>query len=140
MAVMVWCNKCSTVVWAYDHLPYMDLRGVINMMGLPCPNCHRAHCFDGWSSNNIDGIIDQYPKEVFDAWSAMRFIAKLEHKEWKPSPDNRWLIGAYEGLRLSVKRWREEKELTTDILLAAKLDGKIEAYKWLLGEPEKEDK
>lgn len=135
MAEMVWCNSCSTVVWAYDHQPHMDLRGVINMMGLPCPNCHRTHCFDGWGTNDIEKFTEGYPdKEIFDGWSAMKYVAKIHNLEWKPSPDNRWLIGAHEGLRQSVERWKVEHELASNPLTKAKLEGKIEAYSWLLGE------
>lgn len=137
---MVWCNSCGTVVWAYDHQPHMDIRGIVNMFGLPCPECHRTHCFDGWGTNSVEELAERYPNEVFDGWSAMKLIAKLHHLEWKPSPDNRWLIGAYEGLRLSIKRWQEEQEqilvrtIPTDEIALAKLDGKIEAFKYLLGE------
>ena len=140
MAEMVWCQSCSTVVWAYDHQCSCDLRGIVNMMGLPCPNCHRTHCFDGWGTNDIEEFIKRHQDlpgsiiGVFDAWSAMRFIAKENHVEWKPSGDNRWKIGAHEGLKLSIERWKAEKESTTDILLTAKLDGKIEAYYGLLGD------
>ncbi len=133
MAEMVWCNACSTVVWAYDHVQHMDLRGVINMMDLPCPNCHRTRCFDGWGTNDITKLAEQHP-EVFDRWSAMKYIAKENNKEWKPSGDNRWLIGAHEGLRLSVERWEVEKDLASNPLTRAKLEGRIEAYKYLLGE------
>jgi len=140
MAEMVWCNSCNTVVWAYDHQPHMDIRGLVNMFGLPCPNCHRTHCFDGWGTNSVEELAKRYPNEVFDGWWAMKLIAKMHYLEWKPSPDNRWLIGAYEGLRLSIKRWQEEQEqilattIPTDEVALARLDGKIEAFKYLLGE------
>ena len=134
MAEMVWCNSCSTVVWAYDHQPHCDLRGIVNMMGLPCPNCHRTHYFDGWGIDSVEEMINHYPEEVFDRWSAMKFIAKHNHLEWKPSGDNRWLIGAHEGLRQSVERWKVEHKLDSNPLTRAKLEGKIEAYSWLLGE------
>ena len=136
MAEMVWCNSCNTVVWAYDHQPHMDIRGLVNMFGLPCPNCHRTHCFDGWGINSIEEIASLHP-QIVDGWSAMKYVAKNENLEWKPSPDNRWAIGAHEGLRLSIERWQAEKGhigIYTNHIALAKLDGKIEAYKWLLGE------
>ena len=129
---MVWCNSCSTVVWAYDHQRSCDLRGIVNEMGLPCPNCHRTHCFDGWGTNSIDKLHERHP-EVFDGWSAMKFIAKENNMEWKPSPDNRWVIGAHEGLRQRVVEWKAEHGLISNPLTRAKLEGKIEAYLWLLG-------
>jgi hypothetical protein len=64
----------------------------------------------------------------------MKRIAEEHNVVWKPSPDNRWLIGAHEGLRHRISLWKQEKAQTTDLLLAAKLDGKIEAFKFLLGE------
>lgn len=91
MAEMVWCICCNTVVWAYDHQPHTDLRGIINMMGLPCPNCHQTVCFDGWGTDDISALAKQHP-EIFDKWAAMKFIAKEHNLKWKPSPDNRWLI------------------------------------------------
>jgi len=78
--------------------------------------------------------MDQHPREIFDRWSAMKFIAKCEGKKWNPSPDNRWIIGAHEGLKTRVKLCQDEKLLATEEVEIAKLDGKIEAFKWLLGE------
>ena len=135
MAEMVWCNSCNTVVWAYDHQPHCDLRGIVNMMGLPCPNCHRTHCFDGWGANDIEKLANHYPdKEIFDGWSAMKYVAKENHKEWKPSPDNRWRIGAYEGLRAQITRWEGEKLRATTDVEVAYLNGQITAFKHLMGE------
>jgi len=121
MAEMVWCVSCGTVVWAYDHQPHMDIRGLVNMFGLPCPNCHRTHCFDGWGTNSVEELAKCYPNEVFDGWSAMKIIAKKHHLEWKPSPDNRWRIGAHEGLRLMVEQWKAEHKLTSNPLIQAKV-------------------
>jgi len=120
------------------------MRGIANMLSLPCPNCNRQRIFDGWGAKELDEKLADYAKTsgtiIFDMWSAMKFIAKINNKNWNPSPDNTWKIGAYQGIRNSIARWRLEKTETQDKLKRAKLDGKIEAYKWLLGEHEKEDK
>jgi hypothetical protein len=133
MANMIWCNSCNTVVWAYDEQPKYNIAGLFNEMGLPCPQCNRQHCFDGWSSNTPLNL-NSMDKGVVDGWSAMRFIAKMNNKNWNPSKDNLWYIGAFEGLRNSIKRWEIRKTETQDEVELAKLDGKIDAYKWLLGE------
>jgi len=87
---MIWCEPCSTVVWAYDHQQCCDLRSIVNRFGLSCPLCGKTHCFDGWGADSIDGV-GQRP-EVFDEWSAMRYIANMYHLEWRPSTDNSWHI------------------------------------------------
>ena len=129
---MVWCNSCSTVVWAYDHQPPCNLSGIINMMALPCPNCNRQRTFNGWGANNLDDFAEI--PEVVDDWMAMKAVAKQYNLHWNPSPDNQWMIGAYEGLRNRIDLWKREKHETSDELVQANLQGRIDAYKWLLGE------
>ena len=93
MAEMVWCLSCKKVVWAYDHQPKVDLRGIFNMMKMPCPNCGVEGNFDGWGSNNAYETIKPYETKenlVYDDWSAMKLIAALSEVEWCPSEDNRW--------------------------------------------------
>jgi hypothetical protein len=140
MAVMVWCNNCQTVVWAYDEQKNYDIRGLVNEFGLSCPNCNRQHCFDGWGSDKPTEQLHRYSKEIVDGWSAMRYVAKSHNLNWNPSTDNHWNIGAYQGLRNSIARWKIEKSETQDELKLAKLDGKIEALNWLLGENKYDNK
>lgn len=93
MAVMVWCQSCKTVVWAYDHQPKVDLRGICNMLKLPCPKCGDVCNFDGWASDNPIEQVNQAFKghnKAYDAWSVMRIIATLSELEWEISPDCSW--------------------------------------------------
>ena len=140
MAEMVWCQSCGDVIWAFDHQTPVDMRGIANMFDLPCPNCNRQKVFDGWGAKELDEKLVNHAKAsgvvIFDMWSAMKFIAKIKNKNWNPSPNNTWQIGAYQGLRNSIARWRIEKTETQDELKLAKLDGKIEAYEWLIGKVE----
>jgi len=93
MAEMVWCKSCKKVVWAYDHQPPVDLGGICNMLRLPCPQCGAEGNFDGWDSNNILSVVESSARakeEIYDWWSAMKYIATQYKVEWCPSPDNRW--------------------------------------------------
>ena len=99
MAVMVWCQSCKKVVWAYDHQPYIDLRSICNLLKLPCPKCGDEGSFDGWGSNSpvadlASAVTNVETKaslgDVYNAWSAMQAIANIHDVEWEPSPDNRW--------------------------------------------------
>lgn len=96
MAEMVWCNSCKTVVWAYEHQKPVDLRGICNMLQLPCPKCGAVGNFDGWASDNFEGadeairyLIPSWA--IYDWWSAMKAIAESYKIAWEPSPDNTWL-------------------------------------------------
>ena len=96
MAVMVWCQSCKKVVWAYDQQPSVDLRGLCNHLALPCPQCGATGNFNGWA--------DRLPYEeqkaallafnpdarIFDYWSMMHLIAEREGVEWVPSGNNHW--------------------------------------------------
>jgi len=91
MAEMVWCNNCKKVVWAYVHQPKVDLRGICNMFRLPCPNCGIEGNFNGWGSNDAYNQVKDLAKgDVYDDWSAMKYVATCNEVEWNPSPDNRW--------------------------------------------------
>ena len=89
MAVMVWCQGCKKVVWAYDHQPPVDLRGICNMLALPCPKCGEVGNFNGWSLSSLDDLKGNW--KVFpDLWSAMHSMAEREGVEWEPSGNNHW--------------------------------------------------
>ena len=94
MAEMVWCNSCKKVVWAYDHQRSVGLGGICSMLQLPCPKCGKEGNFDGWGAEDIHQLrsclSENDRKEVFDPWSAMKYIAKENKVEWCPSRDNRW--------------------------------------------------
>ena len=92
---MVWCEKCKTVIWAYDHWKPSDLRGTANMWRLKCPSCGGDSCFDGWGAKELTAnlskeIHDISNESVYDGWSAMKAIAKMNKVEWNPSGDNTW--------------------------------------------------
>ena len=89
MAEMVWCQSCNTVVWAYDHQPKVDLRGICNMLKLPCPKCGDTGNFDGWASNSPMEQLKEIP-QICDAWSGMRYIAATYDLKWETSPDCSW--------------------------------------------------
>lgn len=100
MAEMIWCRNCRTVIWAYDHQPKADLRGIANMWNLECPNpeCRARGNFDGWgckplsewSKEDISFLEEGVDKPICDEWSAMKSIAKIHEVAWKPSGDNTW--------------------------------------------------
>lgn len=94
MAVMVWCQSCKKVIWAYDHQPKVDLRGICNMLKLPCPKCGDEGNFDGWASDKPLAQVREYAEakgvRIYDAWSAMHFIADEYQMEWDPSGNLRW--------------------------------------------------
>lgn len=85
MALMVWCNSCKTVVWAYDHEPACDLRGIFNHMRMPCGKCGAEGNFDGWGG--LAGL---------DGWETMRRIASERELFWDPSPTGRWFLAEKE--------------------------------------------
>jgi len=69
---MVWCKNCKTVVWAFDHTSD-DVRGIMNLLQLVCPNCGSRRTFDGISSTD---------------WEEMKQCARERQLDWKPSGDN----------------------------------------------------
>ncbi len=95
MAEMVWCVSCKKVVWAYDHQRKVDLRGICNMLRLPCPQCGVRGSFDGWGSNEPMAQLERaqvylQKEKIYDSWSAMKYIARSSRVEWCPSPNNEW--------------------------------------------------
>lgn len=93
MAVMVWCQSCKKVVWAYDHFPHTDIRGFLNEAYMPCPRCGAEGNFDGWGDNgkDLNFFKGAHPNEpIYDWWSLMKAVAKNHNMEWCPSGDNRW--------------------------------------------------
>ena len=94
MAVMVWCQTCKQVVWAYDQQPQVDLRGILNMLKVPCPKCGEVGNFDGWSNlrdfEATKKVLEAGGHQVYDWWSAMKAIAKNYKVAWNPSKDNQW--------------------------------------------------
>ncbi len=98
-AAVVWCNKCKTAVWAYDQMSDgEDVRGLMNMMGIPCPECGEVANFDGWNSRSqeledIRQELSHCAKEpIYDWWSALRAIFQMNVKDgkWAISPDCSW--------------------------------------------------
>lgn len=96
MAVMVWCQSCKKVVWAYDQYPPTDLRGICNTLHLPCPSCGDIGNFNGWSdrlpySELKANILQRSPEaRIVDYWTIMKYIAEQEKVSWEPSGDNSW--------------------------------------------------
>ncbi len=93
MAEMVWCQSCKTVIWAYDHQPSVDMRGICNMLNLPCPKCGDKANYDGWATEKLTpDLRSQLEKiqPIYDLWSAMKAIAVINKLAWEPSPDNDW--------------------------------------------------
>ena len=94
MAEMVWCQSCKKVVWAYDHQPKIDIRGLFNFMKMPSPKCGAEGNFDGWGLSGdsaLQSMAVSHPGEaIYDWWSAMKVVANQEKVEWCPTGDNRW--------------------------------------------------
>jgi len=63
-----------------------DVRGILNMMDMPCRLCRHRGNYDGWRVNDETIIELDCP----DAWAAMRKIAAQEGLEWAISGDNVW--------------------------------------------------
>lgn len=98
-AAVVWCNKCKTAVWAYDALSGReDVRGLMNMMNMPCPECGETSNFDGWNSygQELEDLISSLKhatsEPIYDWWSALKAIFKTNCKDgkWAISPDCKW--------------------------------------------------
>ncbi len=97
-ACVVWCQSCKTAVWAYDQIGgSQDVRGLMNMMGMPCPECGEVGNFDGWNSRGqeVEELIEHLNNDespVYDWWSVLKTIFQMNCKEgvWAISPDCRW--------------------------------------------------
>ena len=85
IGVMVWCQSCDTVVWALDS-DQGDLRGILNMLKIPCRLCRAIGNYDQYSAN----AAHQEHYGTFDGWSTMKALANYEELQWNPSPDNTW--------------------------------------------------
>jgi len=85
IGTMVWCQSCETVVWAHDS-NQGDLRGILNMLKIPCRLCGKQGNFNGYSANTAH----MEAHDTFDGWSTMKALAEYEKVKWNPSPDNRW--------------------------------------------------
>jgi len=85
LGTMVWCQTCTTVVWALD-TAMGDLRGAFNMLKLPCRLCAAEGNYDGFnvSATHMERL------GTYDVWSTMRALAECEEVEWNPSTDNTW--------------------------------------------------
>jgi hypothetical protein len=65
---------------------YGDLKGILNMLKMPCRLCGEKGSYDQYIANPAD------MKELgtYDGWSTMKALAKYEGVAWNPSPDNTW--------------------------------------------------
>ena len=86
IGTMVACLACQTVVWAHD-TDRGDLRGIFNMLNLPCRLCKSEGNYDGYS---VTTAHKRWWESAHDGWSTMRLLSSYENWEWNPSPDNRW--------------------------------------------------
>ena len=89
IGTMVWCQSCETVVWAHDS-NQGDLRGILNMLKIPCRLCGKEANYDGLSVTSIH--LERYEDLGIapDAWSVMRALQRYLGVSWNPSPDNTW--------------------------------------------------
>ena len=85
IGTMVWCQSCDTVVWALD-ADKGDVRGILNMLRIPCRLCGAVGNYDGYSANTNHMIMHG----TFDGWSTMKALANAEELAWNPSMDNTW--------------------------------------------------
>ena len=94
---MVWCQGCGTVVWALDS-DWGDLRGILNMLKIPCRLCGEVGNYNGYNAN----LAHKEMHGTFDGWSTMKALAEAEGLEWNASPDNTWR--SEEEIEESAKR------------------------------------
>ncbi|MHA2068805.1 MAG: hypothetical protein ACXABY_30965 [Candidatus Thorarchaeota archaeon] len=90
-ATVVWCQSCKTAVWAYDQMrESQDIRGLLNMISMPCPKCGQLRHFDGWSGDDLSYFVEKY--DCYDWWSALKTVFHLSCKDgtWEISPDCSW--------------------------------------------------
>ena len=89
---MVACLSCKQIVWAYDD-KLGDVRGILNMMQIPCRLCGVPGNYDGW---RVDPETVTY-LDCPDAWQAMRKLAEINRFGWSISPNNVWFTEPKEG-------------------------------------------
>lgn len=82
IGVMVICTECRRVVWAQPRA-YGDLRGILNMLGLPCRLCGAPRSFDQFD------ILDDGTRRL-DAWGRMHEIADAEGLAWAIPAGTDW--------------------------------------------------
>ena len=85
IGTMVWCTSCTTVVWALDR-DLGDLRGILNMLRMPCRLCGVKGSYDGHNAT----VSHKEWLGTFDGWSTMKALAMHENVEWNPSKTNVW--------------------------------------------------
>jgi|TARA_Y100000310_G_scaffold57510_1_gene52763 hypothetical protein len=85
IGTMVWCQGCKTVIWALDS-DWGDVRGILNMLKIPCRLCGEEGNYNGYSAT----LIHMDMHGTFDGWSTMKALAGYEEVKWNPSPDNTW--------------------------------------------------
>ena len=85
---MVVCLSCQRVVWAHDAVD-ADLRGILNMMNMPCRLCGECGNFDGYKVSQKQATDMGAP----GIWAAMRRVAEQQGFEWANSPNRRWFDG-----------------------------------------------
>jgi len=85
IGTMVWCQSCKTVVWALDS-DWGDMRGILNMLKIPCRLCGETGNYNGYSANTRH----MEAHGTYDGWSTMKALADYEEVAWNPSPDNTW--------------------------------------------------
>lgn len=91
VGTMVVCLGCKRMVWAYDS-DYGDLRGVLNMMQMPCRLCGDRGNFDGYRVEP-----HSVPEFEHDPWGAMHAVAKQEGFEWANSENCTWFPTYWRG-------------------------------------------
>ena len=82
---MVACLSCKRIVWAHDG-DHGDVRGLLNIMQMPCRLCADKGNYDGWRVDR-DAIREM---GVPDAWAALHRIASDAGFEWAASGTNEW--------------------------------------------------
>ena len=105
IGTMVVCLKCKKVVWAYD-ANMGDVRGLLNMMRIPCRLCGIEGNFDGWRV----GIEDIERLGAWDAWNAMHKIAGANGFVWEASDNNTWFKHSSQNdMPDDIEAYRNEK-------------------------------
>ncbi len=88
VGTMVVCLSCKQVVWAHDS-DQGDVRGILNMMRMPCRLCgNRTGNYDGWSIK--EATITRL--KAVDAWDAMHKVAAENDYAWANSPTCEWFV------------------------------------------------
>ena len=105
---MVACLSCKQIVWAYD-ANFGDVRGLFNMMKMPCRLCGVKGNYDGWRIN--DEIADYFG--LAGGWQVMKRIAAENGFEWNISGTNEWFTEPDNTEQLAYER-QQARELEQD--------------------------